>query len=224
MIPLLKAKNISKSFYYPVKRTIFNQINLQLMAGESIAIIGRSGEGKSTLLQILGMLEEPCEGELFIGGEKATRFNRSNLLNQKIGFVFQSFHLLEDYSAIDNVLMPARIGRQSIGNRSQARERAAMLLERVGLSSRADYPTKLLSGGEKQRVALARALCNNPTMILADEPSGNLDSQTAEWIHTLLLDFTKEAGKGLIIVTHDRNLANLCTNQLELQDGHLLAH
>ena len=173
-------------------------------------------------MQILGTLEDPTEGELSIFGEKVTASNRAAIRNQKIGFVFQSFHLLEDYTALENVLMPARIARQPTKPGSPARARALNLLEMVGLADRADFHTKLLSGGEKQRVALARAMCNDPCLLLADEPSGNLDSQTAQMIHEILLNFAKDGEKGLLLVTHDRNLAGLCTRRYELLDGKLL--
>lgn len=216
---LMEAQNISKSFYYPKTVPILKEITLQIKAGESTAIVGRSGEGKSTLLQILGTLEDPCSGSLLIGGQKVNASNRIQMRNAQIGFVFQSFHLLEDYTALENVLMPARIARQSVGSGSAALKRAHALLEQVGLSDRALFQTNLLSGGEKQRVALARAMCNNPSLILADEPSGNLDSNTAQMIHEILLKFAQEESKALVLVTHDRDLARLCTRQYELREG-----
>lgn len=218
---ILETKNLFKAFYNPKPVTIFKDITFQMLEGESVAIVGRSGEGKSTLLHILGTLEEPCKGGVYIDGEKATPYNRVRLRNQKIGFVFQSFHLLEDYTALDNVLMPAKIGRKALGPGSIARERALYLLEKVGLADRAYFHTKLLSGGEKQRVALARAMCNDPCLIMADEPSGNLDRETAGLIHEILIDFAKTPGKGLILVTHDKELAALCSKQLELSGGML---
>ncbi len=219
---LLEAKSIAKAFYHPKTVLILKDISFQVHAGESVAIIGRSGEGKSTLLQILGTLEDPCQGSLYIEGQKVSSSNRTRLRNEKIGFVFQSFHLLEDYTALENVLMPARIARQSTGRGSPAEQRALALLEKVGLSDRAHFYTKLLSGGEKQRVALARAMCNNPSLILADEPSGNLDRQTAQLIHEILLCFAQEQQKALLLVTHDRELARLCTKQYELRNGILI--
>lgn len=219
---LLEAQNISKAFYHPKAIEILKGISLQVKAGESVAIVGRSGEGKSTLLQILGTLEDPCNGMLFIEGNRVTSSNRAVLRNEKIGFVFQSFHLLEDYTALENVLMPARIARQSVYRESPAEKRALSLLEKVGLADRAHFHTKFLSGGEKQRVALARAMCNDPSLILADEPSGNLDGQTAQMIHEILLQFARHAEKALLLVTHDRELAKLCSRQYELRDGLLL--
>ncbi len=219
--PLLVAQNISKAFYHPKTVQILKEISLEIAAGESVAIVGRSGEGKSTLLQILGTLEDPCAGGLYIEKEKVTPYNRTRLRNEKIGFVFQSFHLLEDYTALENVLMPAHIARQPIGKGSRAEKRALFLLEKVGLSDRAHFHTKLLSGGEKQRVALARAMCNDPCLILADEPSGNLDSQTAQLIHNILISFAHNPSKALLLVTHDRELAALCSRQYELRNGTL---
>jgi lipoprotein-releasing system ATP-binding protein len=216
---LLEAKNISKAFYHPKIVPILKEISLKVKAGESVAIVGRSGEGKSTLLQILGTLEDPCQGSLYIEGQKVSASNRTHLRNEKIGFVFQSFHLLEDYTALENVLMPARIARKPIGRGSKAEERALVLLEKVGLADRVHFHTKFLSGGEKQRVALARAMCNDPSLILADEPSGNLDRQTAQMIHEILLLFSQDQQKALLLVTHDRELARLCSRQYELRNG-----
>lgn len=219
---LLEAQNISKSFIYPEELSILKNISLQVRAGESVAIVGRSGEGKSTLLQILGTLEDPNQGALFIEGNKVTSANRTSLRNEKIGFVFQSFHLLEDYTALENVLMPARIARQSVIRGSTAEKRALALLDKVGLADRAHFHTKFLSGGEKQRVALARAMCNDPSLILADEPSGNLDGHTAHMIHEILMQFACHSEKALLLVTHDRELAKICSKQYELRGGLLL--
>lgn len=219
--PVLQAKNIYKAFNYPAKMNILKGIDLSVFGGETIAIMGRSGEGKSTLLQILGTLESPCSGELEIGGRLVANHNKCAIRNQEIAFVFQSFHLLEDYTALENILMPARIGRQRTDMRSDAYQRGLHLLNQVGLSARAHYNTKLLSGGEKQRVAIARALCNNPALILADEPSGNLDKQTSADIHEILLGFAKNENKALIVVTHDQELANLCNRRFVLSHGTL---
>lgn len=217
MTPLLKASGIRKTFHYPYLAQILNGIDISVMPGESVAIVGRSGEGKSTLLQILGTLEEPCEGSLEICSESVSRMNKTRIRNQQIGFVFQSFHLLEDYTALENVLMPAFIGGQSIVKGSSAYKRGMDLLAHVGLDQRAHFHSKVLSGGEKQRVALARAMCNDPKIIFADEPSGNLDRQTAEIIHELLFSFVKD-GKSLVMVTHDKELAKRVTTYYELRN------
>lgn len=219
---VLQAKGIKKAFYSPVRVQILKNIDLTVMRGDTVAIMGRSGEGKSTLLQILGTLENPCAGTLEIDGETVGNFNKSKIRNKKLAFIFQSFHLLEDYTALENVLMPAKIARTNTNKGSPAYQHACNLLEYVGLSDRLHFNTKLLSGGEKQRVAIARALCNNPDLIFADEPSGNLDRKTSEHIHNLLIDFAKNQNKTLIIVTHDIELANLCSRQYVIEDGQLL--
>lgn len=218
---ILKAKSLKKTFLSPKRIEILKGIDLKVEKGESVAIMGRSGQGKSTLLQILGTLDTPGSGTLEICGTEITRFNKSVIRNQKLGFIFQSFHLLEDYTALDNVLMPAKIARQSTAPKSPAYDRAWKLLEHVGLSDRAHFNTKLLSGGEKQRIAIARALCNDPDILFADEPSGNLDKETSAHIHELLLSFCHKENKTLIAVTHDPVLASLCTRTLILENGHL---
>ena len=219
--PLLVAREIHKKFRRPQEVTVLKGIDLTVHAGESIAIVGRSGEGKSTLLNILGTLEKPTQGTLEIAGEHVSFFNTSRLRNSKIGFVFQSFHLLEDYSVLDNILFPAAISRFRAASKAKILKRADELLEMVGLSHRKKFSAKLLSGGEKQRVAIARAFLNDPSIILADEPTGNLDEETSETIHKLLFDFVKK-GKACIIVTHNQKLANNCSRTTVLQGGLLI--
>lgn len=206
---ILKARNIVKS--YP-KLQVLSNISLDVGVGESVAICGRSGEGKTTLLHILGTLEEPDSGEIEIAGRQLTRSSAPLIRNQQIGFIFQAYNLLEDFTTLENVLMPARIAR-----RPATRQKGLELLSLVGLSDRADFPAKLLSGGERQRVAIARALCNDPALILADEPSGNLDRANAKKIGELLLSLNKT----LILVTHDPDLAALCNRRYLLKDGQL---
>lgn len=221
--PLLVAKNLRKTFYHPKEIHILNSVNLTVEGGSSVAIMGRSGQGKSTLLQILGTLDDPCEGTIEIAGTLTSRYNKSTIRNRLIAFVFQSFHLLEDYTALENVLMPARIGRQQINKGSSLYRHGLDLLDRVGLKQRAEFHAKFLSGGEKQRVAIARAFCNDPSLILADEPSGNLDHDTSAIIHELLLDFSKQPNKALIVVTHNQTLAEECGIHYTLENGHLFA-
>lgn len=218
---ILEAKNIKKSYHTPEEVSILKGVDLSISKGETIAIMGRSGEGKTTLLHILGTLDNPCTGTLEISGNAVNSFNKTTIRNKHIGFVFQSFHLLEDYTALENVLMPARIGRKNISKTSPAYKRAVQLLCEVGLSERIHFHTKKLSGGEKQRVAIARALCNDPDLILADEPSGNLDSTTSELIHDLLFKFVREQGKAMIVVTHDKSLAAKCDKRYSLVKGEL---
>lgn len=217
--PILIAENLHKTFYDPCEVEILKGVSLSVSPGETIAIIGASGEGKSTLLHILGTLEPPCQGTMKIMGNDALRGNRNTLRNKHIGFVFQNFHLLEDYTIMENVLMPARIGRKKTGNNSQAQQHAKKLLEMVGLSSRENFYAKLLSGGEKQRAAIARALCNDPNIILADEPAGNLDHHTSQNIYNILLDCAKKYNKALIVVTHDLEFAQLCDKTFHLSEG-----
>jgi lipoprotein-releasing system ATP-binding protein len=216
---VLKARHITKSFYNPVEVPILRGIDISVAAGETVAIMGRSGEGKTTLLHVLGTLEKPCQGNIEIAGQDVSRFNKSTIRNQHIGFVFQSFHMLEDYTALENVLMPARIGRKNVSKNSPSYQRAYNLLCEVGLEGRMHFRTKQLSGGEQQRVAIARALCNNPSLILADEPSGNLDSQTSTLIHDLLFRAAREENRSMVVVTHDPQLAKRCDRLLILQDG-----
>lgn len=211
----LIAKNLSKSFG---KQQVLKGVSLEANAGESVAITGRSGEGKSTLLQILGTLEEPDSGELFIHGKRVESSRYDALRLNHIGFIFQAFHLLEDFTVIENVLMPAKIARQL---NKETVKRAESLLEQVGLTASKLKFAKQLSGGEKQRVAIARALMNDPELLFADEPTGNLDLKTAEEIHTLLLSLTTTLKKTLVLVTHSQELANLCSVKLHLSDGAL---
>lgn len=212
----LCARQISKNFLSPQPLTLFSSIDLDVAAGESVAILGRSGCGKSTLLQILGTLEAPSSGSLQLCGEDALRGNLAELRLLKVGFVFQSFHLLDDLSALENVALPARIARRS---RKEALERATELLEELSLSSRAHTPAKLLSGGEKQRVALARALCNRPALLLADEPTGNLDRESAQEVEDLLLSSCRRYGTALLLVTHDPSLARRADRLRHLENG-----
>ncbi len=218
MTTILEASNLKKSFSNPTKVEVIGGLSLALKSGESIAIMGASGEGKSTLLNLLGTLESPDSGEISICGESVCRRKAPKMRNRHIGFIFQSFHLLEEATALENTLMPAKIGRQ---NSSKAKKRALQLLEELGIEKRAHFPAKLLSGGEKQRVAIARALMNNPEILLADEPTGNLDHENSETIHHLLIHYAKKHGKGLIVVTHDPALAALCDRKLTLESGSL---
>jgi lipoprotein-releasing system ATP-binding protein len=218
---ILQAKQITKNFFTPGPVEVLKEIDLTIRKGESIAIVGKSGEGKSTLLHILGTLEKPCSGSLEICGQNTATASLSELRNRHIGFIFQSYHLLDDYTVLDNVLMPAKIARFATHKNSAAYQHALTLLENVGLKHRADFFTKLLSGGEKQRVAIARALCNDPDIILADEPSGNLDHAHSQEVHSLLMRLSKEFNKSLIVVTHDKEFASLCDQILLLKDGHL---
>ncbi len=211
---VLVAKGLKKSFFHPSKCNILEEVSLTVNPGETVAIMGPSGVGKSTLLHILGTLDQPSGGSLEIAGRNALGEQGILLRNQHIGFVFQNYNLLDEYSVLENVLMPNRIGR--LGGKEKEAKR--LLLE-VGLESHLHHLAKQLSGGEKQRAAIARALCNNPDLILADEPSGNLDNANSDRIHDILISKAKSLGKGLIIVTHNHALAKQCDFIYTLQSG-----
>ena len=219
---ILKATSITKKFKGPQDVTVLDGISLEVHPSDTIAIVGKSGEGKTTLLHILGTLDAPTSGTVEVCGEIATPQKSPLLRNSHIGFVFQAYHLLEECTVLENVLMPARIGKLDIRPGSPAYLRALELLQEVGLSERAHFPAKLLSGGEKQRVAIARALINNPSIILADEPSGNLDHAHSAVIYDLLLTEARSRNKALVVVTHDLTLASQCKKTYSLQDGKLL--
>lgn len=194
-------------------------IDLEINKGEVVAIVGASGAGKTTLLQILGTLSRPDSGKLLIGGVDPFALNDrdlSSFRNKSVGFVFQSHHLLPEFTALENVMIPALIAGKS---RQQATVRAQELLETVGLKDRSTHKPSQLSGGEQQRVAIARALTNSPAILLADEPSGNLDSATKEEIHRLFFDLRDRLGQTTVIITHDESLAAMCDRALVMKDG-----
>ena len=221
---LISAQNLTQSIQLAQKTLpIFSDLNLNIYAGEQVAITGRSGAGKSTLLGILATLDQATSGELYICGEAIHDLNeeqRARVRLDHIGFVFQSFQLLGHLSALENVLLPLRL--QPNFNYQQAQARALHLLEKVGLARQAEQTPKVLSGGEQQRVAIARALVTEPKIIFADEPTGNLDGQTAYEIEQLLFDLNRELGTTLVLVTHDTQLAAQCQRHLALVDGQLL--
>lgn len=201
---------------------VLDDVSLTVARGEMVAVVGASGAGKSTLLHVLGALERPTRGDVWVGGEPLS--GRSDealaaLRNRAVGFVFQFHHLLREFTALENVVVPQRIlGRSA----SAARERAAMLLDLVGLGPRAHHRPAALSGGEQQRTAVARALATEPAVLLADEPSGNLDHVNAERLHDLFADVAHRHGTGMVVVTHNRSLAARADRVLRLEDGRLL--
>jgi len=221
MADILVGIDIVKTF--PVGRgrlSVLKGADLSVREGEMLAVMGASGVGKSTLLHILGALDRCDSGKVFFDGQDVARLNdaaRSAFRNRAVGFVFQFYHLLADFTAIENVLFPARIGRR--GAKSSAEERAHALLERVGLGERLHHRVPQLSGGEQQRVAIARALMNEPRVLLADEPTGNLDTATSEEIHRMLKELNRERGQTMVIVTHDEGLAGICDRVLHMVDG-----
>ncbi|HJB44713.1 MAG TPA: ABC transporter ATP-binding protein [Candidatus Coprenecus merdipullorum] len=213
---MIQATSITKSFG-PVQ--VLKGIDFQAADKEVISIVGASGAGKSTLLQILGSLSRPDTGKVLIDGTDIFSLSSNNLAdfrNRKIGFVFQFHHLLPEFTALENVMIPALIARKGT---AEARRQAADLLSSLGLGERMEHKPSELSGGEQQRVAIARAVINRPGVILADEPSGNLDSNTKRDIHQLFFDLRDRFGQTVIIVTHDRGLAAMSDRMLEIRDG-----
>ena len=204
---------------------VLRSVDFKLYEGEIASIVGSSGAGKSTLLHLLGLLDTPTEGEILYRGKNITRLGdeaAAKVRNREFGFVFQSFHLLPDFTALENVMMPARIGSGSMQWMREAgklKVRAVDLLKRVGLGQRMTHVPSRLSGGERQRVALARALVNEPAVVFCDEPTGNLDSKTADEIFVLIDQFNKELGKTFLIVTHDDHVARRARRQLQMADG-----
>ena len=216
---ILEAKNIHKSFG-PLE--VLKGIDLQVQKGEVIAIMGASGAGKTTLLQILGTLSKPTDGSLEIEGQDVLRLKDNALASfrgKRIGFVFQAHHLLPEFTALENVMSPALIAGKS---RREARSKALSLLQGLGLADREGHKPSELSGGEQQRVAIARALVNDPAVLFADEPTGNLDSVTKQDIHRLFFDLREKTGQTIIIVTHDPELSALCDRTLNMKDGSFL--
>ena len=217
----LQTIKLCKSFRGAEKVDILKDINFEARSKETVAITGKSGSGKSTLLNILGTLESMTSGQILLCGKNVSNANISDLRNQHIGFIFQSFHLLDDYTVLENVLMPAKIARKKTSPHTESYERALFLLDQVGLSHRKDQSAKTLSGGEKQRACIARALCNSPDIILADEPTGNLDQANADMVSHILFENPKKTNATLILVTHDQELSELCDKSFQLKDGFL---
>lgn len=216
---MIDIKNITKSFG---SLQVLKGIDLHINKGEVVSIVGPSGAGKTTLLQIIGTLDQPDSGSVCIDSVDTTSLSRKKLAdfrNKHIGFVFQFHQLLPEFSAIENIMIPAYIAGTS---NKEAHKKAAELLEFMGLSDRATHKPNELSGGEKQRVAVARALINNPAVILADEPSGSLDSKNKAELHQLFFDLRDKFGQTFVIVTHDETLANITDRTIKMADGLLL--
>lgn len=220
MTELLRCENISK-FYDEGEQQVqvLKEISFSMNAGELVAIVGSSGSGKSTLLHTLGGLDQPSSGEVWVRGQSLQQLSSDKLAllrNQNLGFVYQFHHLMADFSALENVMMPMLIGKQ---NKTEAANRAEKMLQAVGLSHRITHRPSALSGGERQRVAIARALVNNPALVLADEPTGNLDQKTTESIFELIQQLNQEQNIAFLLVTHDLNLANKLSRSLVMRDG-----
>lgn len=217
---MIEIQNIHKSFG---RLEVLKGINARIGKGEIVAIVGASGAGKTTLLQIVGTLEKPDSGQILFDGASAFDLREKELSafrNRHIGFIYQFHQLLPEFTALENVMLPALIARTG---RSEAHRRAAELLDYLGLSDRDSHKPAQLSGGEKQRVAVARALINRPDVVLADEPSGSLDSQNKTELHNLFFDLRREFGHTFLIVTHDETLARLSDRMIELRDGRVVS-
>lgn len=213
---MIQLKDLHKSFG---QLEVLRGISLSIERGEVVSIVGPSGAGKTTLLQIMGTLDRPDQGEVSISGTDVLKLGERRLAqfrNEHLGFVFQFHQLLPEFTALENVMIPALIGRS---NKKEARDRAMELLDFMKLADRASHKPAQLSGGEKQRIAVARALINRPDVVLADEPSGSLDSHNKAELHQLFFDLRKELGQTFVIVTHDEELATLTDRTIHLADG-----
>ena len=216
---MIKVSGIKKSFG---ELEVLRGVSLEVKEGEIVSIVGASGAGKTTLLQIMGTLLPADGGEVEIAGVKVFGLNEkrtAEFRNRHIGFVFQFHNLLPEFSALENVMMPALIGG---AKRKEAKQRAMELLEAVGLTDRADHKPAQMSGGEQQRVAIARALINHPSVIFADEPTGNLDTHNRDEIQRLLFDVREKFGQTIVMVTHDEKLANMADRKIVMSDGTIL--
>ncbi len=225
---IIQAQNLHKTYHLgKVDLHVLRGVNLQMKKGEFACIVGASGSGKSTLLHLVGLLDRPSKGSLFIDGQDASKLSagrRNRIRCRDIGFVFQFYHLLRELNVMENVLLPAMVDSHILswpGRRSAGRKKAAQVLDRLGLSDRLKHKPKELSGGERQRVAIARALMNQPKILLADEPTGNLDSKTGKHIMDLLRQTNRELGQTILMVTHDLALAQQADRVLHLRDGRM---
>jgi putative ABC transport system ATP-binding protein len=219
--PVIETRNLTRKFRSGENTlTVLADVSISITAGEFAAVMGKSGSGKSTLLALLAGLDRPTEGSVIIDGQPIESMGEDKLAllrRRKIGFVFQSFHLLANFTALENVMLPGELLGQS-----NARDRAADLLSRVGLSGRGHHYPSQLSGGEQQRVALARAFAPDPAILLADEPTGNLDSENGKLVVDMMLDLRSHHGTTLVLVTHDPALAQLADRTIRLRDGRVV--
>lgn len=222
-VPILELKNVYRSFKQGNQTLqVLRGINLDVEKGEIIALVGPSGSGKSTLLQLAGLLEKPTKGDIYIEGQKCSSLNdtiRTSLRRDSLGFVYQYHNLLPDFDALENVMLPQLIAGKK---EKDAREFAKWLLKKMGLEKRLKHRPSEMSGGEQQRVAIARALANTPKLLLADEPTGNLDPKTSEIVFNELLSIVKETGLSALVATHNFDLADRMDRKVRLEEGKLM--
>ncbi|GAB1489468.1 lipoprotein-releasing ABC transporter ATP-binding protein LolD [Opitutaceae bacterium] len=221
-VPLLVLESVGKVYTGEIETRALANISFSVRPGEFLAIVGSSGSGKTTLLNLLGLLDTPSEGGITLDGLDMTRLepdDAARMRSERLGFIFQFHYLLPEFTALENALMPCRVAGGDRAEREEPRMRA--LLARVGLGEKLAKRPHQLSGGEQQRVAIARALANDPVLVLADEPTGNLDSRNAAEVFSLLRALTREAGKAVIMVTHDHELAQRADRIITLKDGHI---
>ncbi|SCP96932.1 ABC transporter ATP-binding protein [Anaerobium acetethylicum] len=219
---VIELKKINKIYGSQVKTQVLFDLDLAIEEGSFNSIIGQSGSGKSTLLNIIGTLDQPTDGEVYINGKRTDQMNKNELAtlrNETIGFIFQFHYLLPEFTALENVLMPYRIQYGKVP--ADKLKRANELMALVGLEKVKNNKATNMSGGQQQRTAIARALMNSPKIILADEPTGNLDSETTETVYNLLRDINKEMGTTFIIITHDRRIAETADRIIEIKDGRI---
>jgi len=221
---ILRLENIRKTYTNGVDEEVLFGIDLELKTGDFAVLIGKSGSGKTTLLNIIGLLDTPTSGRLFLDDRETSTLDedeRARLRREYIGFIFQSHHLLPDFNVLENVLMPCRIRGKAY--EEAAHDRAVEMLEMVGLGEKIRAPVNTLSGGQKQRVATVRAFANDPTVVLADEPTGSLDSKTSQSVMRLMRDINRETGTAFLMVTHDPELTDYADRVIELRDGCIAA-
>ncbi len=222
MAAIIELRKVEKTYPGPVPTQVLHGIDLAFEAGSFNSIIGASGSGKSTLLNVMSTLDKPTDGEVYITGTRTDTMKKNalaELRNETIGFVFQFHHLLPEFTALENVLLPYRLQHGRVSE--EARQRAEKLLALMGLSKVKDNPSTKLSGGQQQRTAIARALMNSPKIIFADEPTGNLDSETSKTIYRLFREINKKLGTTFVIVTHDRRIAEETDRIVEIKDGRI---
>lgn len=223
MANIIELKNVDKMYTNGVSSQVLFGVNLDIKEGTFNSLVGESGSGKTTLMNIIGTLDEPTKGQVIINGKRTDNMNKNQLAelrNDTIGFIFQFHYLLPEFSAFENVLMPYQIKNNNLDE--EIKKRANNIMDLVGLSDVKNNMATKMSGGQQQRTAIARALINNPKIVLADEPTGNLDSETTENVYSLLKDINKQYGTTFLIVTHDRKIAEKTDRIIEIKDGRII--